>query len=220
MTLSPSTIVTDGNGPYNVLIGSSTAPGHLVITASDVNAGLSGHVDVTQTISGSMLSLVTMRWAFRYTPAYTAVLSLSVYGVPAGAGVLVACHGRGCPFTNHLDLIGQTAQCADGGNGNDGNGNDGNGNGNEGDVSGCGCGGDGHDGSGCHWQAGYGTRATIGVARHLRQRRLGVGTQITVAITRPGWIGKYYRFTMRAGRGPRVQIACLAPGETRPGAAC
>lgn len=60
----------------------------------------------------------------------------------------------------------------------------------------------------------------IDLAPRFRGRRLAVGAQITVAITRRGWIGKYYQFTVRARRGPRVQIACLAPGATRPGHGC
>ena len=54
----------------------------------------------------------------------------------------------------------------------------------------------------------------------FRHRRLPVGTWITVEVIRPNWIGKYYRFTVRAGRGPRFQIACLAPGASVPGAGC
>lgn len=54
----------------------------------------------------------------------------------------------------------------------------------------------------------------------FKRRRLPVGTRITVEIIRPNWIGKYYRFTVRAGRGPRVQVACLAPGGSVPGAGC
>lgn len=64
------------------------------------------------------------------------------------------------------------------------------------------------------------TAATINLARIFGSRRLGVGTQIAVAITRPGWVGKYYAFTTRPGRAPRVQISCLAPGTTRPGRGC
>jgi hypothetical protein len=43
---------------------------------------------------------------------------------------------------------------------------------------------------------------------------------VTVQILRPGWIGKYYLFTMRAGRGPKIKISCLAPGRTAPGRGC
>jgi hypothetical protein len=51
-------------------------------------------------------------------------------------------------------------------------------------------------------------------------RPLSVGTRVAVEIVLPEWVGKYYRFTMRARRGPRVQIACLAPGGSIPGAGC
>jgi adhesin/invasin len=61
---------------------------------------------------------------------------------------------------------------------------------------------------------------TIDLAARFHQRHLRVGAQITVQITRPGWIGKYYRFTIRAHRGPRIQISCLAPGSSRPGVGC
>jgi Bacterial Ig-like domain (group 3) len=60
----------------------------------------------------------------------------------------------------------------------------------------------------------------INLARVFANRRLGVGTRIAVAITRPGWVGKYYAFTTRPGRVPRVQISCLPPGATRPGRGC
>ena len=60
----------------------------------------------------------------------------------------------------------------------------------------------------------------INLAAVFGSRRLGVDTQIAVAITRPGWVGKYYAFTTRPGRVPRVQISCLAPGATHPGRGC
>ena len=67
-------------------------------------------------------------------------------------------------------------------------------------------------------------RRTTGGTLHLDpafgSRRLAVGTRIAVAITRPGWVGKYYAFTIRSGRAPRIRISCLAPGATRPGKAC
>ncbi len=61
---------------------------------------------------------------------------------------------------------------------------------------------------------------TMNLARVFGSRRLGVGARIAVAITRPGWIGKYYSFTTRPSRVPRVQISCLPPGATRPGRGC
>jgi hypothetical protein len=61
---------------------------------------------------------------------------------------------------------------------------------------------------------------TLNLARPFRGHRLRVGARITVAITIPGGIGKFYAFTVRHGLGPRIFIGCLAPGATRPGAAC
>ncbi|MGZ4184055.1 MAG: Ig-like domain-containing protein [Solirubrobacteraceae bacterium] len=60
----------------------------------------------------------------------------------------------------------------------------------------------------------------VDVARTLKNRRLSVGTKITVVVGRPQWIAKYFGFTVRAGRGPRTQISCLAPDHTQPGVGC
>jgi hypothetical protein len=51
-------------------------------------------------------------------------------------------------------------------------------------------------------------------------RQLHGGAEITSLIRRAGFVGKYYRFTVRARRQPRVTIACLAPGSSTPGAGC
>jgi len=64
------------------------------------------------------------------------------------------------------------------------------------------------------------THGTVRLAASFKHRLLAVGTKINVKIVRSGWIGKYYLFTVRARRGPQVQIACLAPGGTRPGVGC
>ena len=61
---------------------------------------------------------------------------------------------------------------------------------------------------------------TVLITPGFENRHLGVGARITVAIMKPSWVGKYYGFTAEAGRGPRVQIACLAPGASRPGGDC
>jgi Bacterial Ig-like domain (group 3) len=50
---------------------------------------------------------------------------------------------------------------------------------------------------------------TLDLSPSFAGSRLGVGARITVRIIRPGWIGKSYRFTVRARRGPRVQIGSL-----------
>ena len=64
------------------------------------------------------------------------------------------------------------------------------------------------------------TYGTLDLTPGFQNRRLTVGARITVTITRAGWVGKYYQFTVRARRRPRVQIACLAPGAVRPGVGC
>jgi Bacterial Ig-like domain (group 3) len=51
-------------------------------------------------------------------------------------------------------------------------------------------------------------------------RRLAAGARITVEITRPNWVGKYYGFTIRSRRAPRIKIACLASGGSVPGQGC
>lgn len=61
---------------------------------------------------------------------------------------------------------------------------------------------------------------TVNLARGFGSRRLRVGARIAVAITRPGWIGKYYAFTTRPSHVPRVRISCLSPGATRPSKRC
>jgi hypothetical protein len=63
-------------------------------------------------------------------------------------------------------------------------------------------------------------RGTLTLTPPFRGHRLRVGTRIAVTITRTGWIGKYYSFTIRAGRIPRIRIDCLAPGGARPGRGC
>jgi Bacterial Ig-like domain (group 3) len=63
-------------------------------------------------------------------------------------------------------------------------------------------------------------QARMDLAPLFGNRRLVVGTRVTVTLARPHWIAKVYAFTVQAGRGPRVQITCLAPGSTRPGVRC
>jgi hypothetical protein len=61
---------------------------------------------------------------------------------------------------------------------------------------------------------------TMDFASRFRGRHLATGAQITVEITERGWIGKYFSFTIRAGRPPMLKVSCLAPGSTRPGVGC
>jgi hypothetical protein len=62
--------------------------------------------------------------------------------------------------------------------------------------------------------------STVNLAPAFGSRQLRADARISVAITRPGWVGKYDAFTTRPGRVPRIQIGCLAPGATRPGKGC
>ena len=51
-------------------------------------------------------------------------------------------------------------------------------------------------------------------------RSLPVGSRLTVSLTKRGFIGKAYIFTMRAGKQPAWHATCLAPGSTIPGRGC
>jgi hypothetical protein len=54
----------------------------------------------------------------------------------------------------------------------------------------------------------------------FRRRHLRAGSEITVRITHSHWIGKYYSFTVRPGRGPLIVLSCLGVGEVRPSSDC
>ena len=62
--------------------------------------------------------------------------------------------------------------------------------------------------------------ATIDLVRSFRSHRLHAGSQITIELTRPGFIGKSYLFKIRAGHPPVIEIRCLPPGRIRPGVGC
>jgi PKD repeat protein len=47
--------------------------------------------------------------------------------------------------------------------------------------------------------------------------RIARGTVIELFVTKPGTIGKYTRFLIRAGKAPARRDLCLPPGSTRPG---
>ena len=63
-------------------------------------------------------------------------------------------------------------------------------------------------------------RSSVDLLPQFRRRRLRPGAQITVRITRSHWIGKYYSFTVRGGRGPLIVLSCLGVGKARPGVDC
>lgn len=58
------------------------------------------------------------------------------------------------------------------------------------------------------------------LTKYFSGRRLGVGAQLTILVSHPSYIGKYYSFTVQARKSPVIKIACLAPGSTIPGAGC
>lgn len=58
------------------------------------------------------------------------------------------------------------------------------------------------------------------LTKYFGGRRLAPRSQITILISHPSYIGKYYSFTVRPRQTPLVKIACLAPQSTLPGAGC
>jgi hypothetical protein len=46
--------------------------------------------------------------------------------------------------------------------------------------------------------------------------RLRAGVRLTIAVTRPGWIGKHTVITLRNGRPPTRRDRCLYPGASHP----
>lgn len=48
------------------------------------------------------------------------------------------------------------------------------------------------------------------------ERRLVRGTVLQIFVTKPGAIGKYTRFLLRAAAAPARQDLCLPPGAMRP----
>lgn len=65
-----------------------------------------------------------------------------------------------------------------------------------------------------------GTCKNVNLAKRFAGRKLGVGARLTVRLTHPGWLGKYYSFEVRHGRKPKIDTACLAVGQAKPGAGC
>ncbi len=112
----------------------------------------------------------TLEWQFQYHPAYTLVKALRADGVVKGTTVLVACAGKGCPFSRRSIQVK--------------------------------------------------TATSVDLLPAFHKRHLRVGSQITLRIMRPHWVGKYYSFTMRGGRGPLIVLSCLGVGRSRPGLGC
>ncbi len=81
----------------------------------------------------------------------------------------------------------------------------------------------GCDGGGCpftHVSIPVGRSGSVNLLSRFDGRRLAAGTRITLWMTRPHWVGKYYSFTVRSGQGPEVVLSCLGVGSLRPGVGC
>jgi hypothetical protein len=61
---------------------------------------------------------------------------------------------------------------------------------------------------------------SVDLTPKLRSVHFPVGSNLTVTLTKRGFIGKAYIFTMRANRQPGWRAACLAPGSLVPGKGC
>ncbi len=61
---------------------------------------------------------------------------------------------------------------------------------------------------------------TFFLTKYFAGHRLAVGAQLTIRISHPGYLGKYYGFTVRARKSPTLTIAWLAPGSSLPGVGC
>jgi hypothetical protein len=59
------------------------------------------------------------------------------------------------------------------------------------------------------------TTATVRF-RRMERRLLRGGATVSVSITRPGWIGKYTRWTIREAKPPKRRDLCLTPGAPAP----
>ena len=61
---------------------------------------------------------------------------------------------------------------------------------------------------------------SVDLTPRLRGTRFPVGSRLVITLTKPGFIGKVYTFTMRANRQPASRATCLAPGSLVPGKGC
>jgi hypothetical protein len=61
---------------------------------------------------------------------------------------------------------------------------------------------------------------TVNLTPQIFASRLRAHTRVTVRITHPGWTGKAYVFTVRAGLPPKVEIGCVSAGSARIAANC
>ncbi len=208
---SGSVQFTDGNNPISGCDSQAVQPGNSPSAADAavctvkfgstgthvIFAHYSGDASFTKSDAPSVQTDVRKRpppgrlssmlqWTFDYHPTYTGVPLLMATGVPAGASVVIRCHGQGCPYAKRTIAVSNVKACK----------------------------------TTATRRCTKRSSTAVGLFVAFRHHRLKPGTQLIVEITRPGWIAKYYRFTIRGGQAPRQFISCVAPGRTRPGVAC
>ncbi len=91
-----------------------TTPGIRQVTATysgnqDFGGSTSSSIPVAVQALGRISS--SMLWAFRYTPSYTTIASMSVNGVSLGTKVIVTCKGHGCPFARRVSAPSGGVRC-------------------------------------------------------------------------------------------------------------
>ncbi len=63
-------------------------------------------------------------------------------------------------------------------------------------------------------------RQSLNLLARFAHRKLKPGTRVTVRVTHPSWVGKFFSFTIRGGAAPLVAQKCIAVGKTIPGRDC
>jgi hypothetical protein len=63
-------------------------------------------------------------------------------------------------------------------------------------------------------------RRSLNLLARFGHKKLKPGTRVTVRVTHPNWVGKFFSFKIRAGAPPVVTQTCLAVGGTIPGRGC
>ena len=61
---------------------------------------------------------------------------------------------------------------------------------------------------------------SLNLLARFDHKKLKPGTRVTVRVTHPNWVGKFFSFKIRAGAPPAVKQTCIAVGGTIPGRGC
>jgi streptogramin lyase len=136
----------------------------------------------------------TMTWNFGWARRYTIVESLVMHGVPVGGVVEVTCRGKGCAFKDWRSvLVTQLTKCKS---------------------------------ARCKKADRPNSKrirvlhGTVSLAKLFASRHLKVGARIDVSVTKAGWVGKSFVFTIRANMPPGEQITCVGLGSNAPATQC